>query len=49
LCANYIGELTKELAQIARLDGCDTLAYLLEVATIEAEIEAGLPEGCKPS
>ena len=43
--ARYIGELTRELARIARTDGCETLSYLLELATIEAELMGGLPEG----
>jgi hypothetical protein len=43
--ARYIGELTKELAQLARTDGCETLSYLLELAAIEAELMGGLPEG----
>ena len=43
--AQYIGELTKELARLARIDGCETLSYLLELAAIEAELMGGLPEG----
>jgi hypothetical protein len=43
--ARYIGGVTKELARLARSEGCDTLSYLLELATIEAEIEGGLPDG----
>jgi hypothetical protein len=43
--AQYIGELTKELARLARTDGCETLSYLLELAAIEAELMGGLPEG----
>jgi hypothetical protein len=43
--ARYIGGVTKELARLARSEGCETLSYLLELATIEAEIEGGLPEG----
>ncbi len=43
--AKYIGGVTKELARLARSKGCETLSYLLELATIEAEIEGGLPEG----
>ena len=45
--AQYIGELTRELARLARTDGCETLSYLLELATIEAELMGGLPEGQK--
>jgi hypothetical protein len=43
--AQYIGELTRELARLARTDGCETLSYLLELAAIEAELMGGLPEG----
>ena len=43
--AQYIGELTRELARLARTDGCETLSYLLELATIEAELMGGPPEG----
>ncbi|HTC06009.1 MAG TPA: hypothetical protein VK749_21560 [Xanthobacteraceae bacterium] len=37
--------MTRELARLARTDGCETLSYLLELATIEAELMGGLPEG----
>lgn len=47
--AAYIGELAKELARLARADGCENLAFMLDVAAIEAEIMGGLPEGCRPS
>jgi hypothetical protein len=47
--ARYIGELTKELARLARTDGCETLSYLLELAAIEAELMGGLPDGQRPS
>jgi hypothetical protein len=43
--AQYIGALTRELARLARTDGCETLSYLLELAVIEAEIVGGSPEG----
>jgi hypothetical protein len=43
--ARYIGALTRELARLARTDGCETLSYILELAVIEAEIVGGLPEG----
>ena len=43
--ARYIGELTRELARLARTDGCETLSYLLELAAIEAELMGGPPEG----
>jgi hypothetical protein len=47
--AAYIGELTKELARLARAEGCETLAYMLDIAAIEAEVMGGVPEGCRPS
>jgi hypothetical protein len=43
--AQYIGALTRELARLARTDGCETLSYLLELAVIEAELVGGSPEG----
>jgi hypothetical protein len=43
--ARYIGALTRELARLARSDGCETLSYLLELAVIEAEIVGGVPDG----
>ena len=43
--AAYIGVLTRELAGLARADGCELLSYLLELATIEAEVMGGAPEG----
>jgi hypothetical protein len=33
----FIGEMTRELSHLARSDGCVTLSYLLELATLEAE------------
>jgi len=33
----YIGEMTQQLAEMARTDGFDVLAYLLEMAKLEAE------------
>jgi hypothetical protein len=33
----YIGEMTVELAKMARSDGLDMLASLLEMAALEAE------------
>jgi hypothetical protein len=47
--AHYIAERTRELALLARYDGCEDLAYMLEVATIEAENMGGVPEGCTVS
>ena len=36
-CAGYIGEMTAQLAKMARDDGLDLLAHLLEMAMLEAE------------
>lgn len=47
--AAYIGELTKELAHLARADGCEMLAYMLEVAALEAEAMSGVPKGHRAS
>lgn len=44
--AHYIAERTRELAVLARYDGCADLAYILELATLEAENMGGVPEGC---
>ena len=35
--AKYVRAQTKELAQLSRAAGLDVLAYLLEVAVLEAE------------
>lgn len=35
--AAYIGALVDELAKLARRNGLDTLAYLLEMARLEAD------------
>lgn len=43
--AAYIGVLTRELAGLARADGCELLSYLLELAALEAEVKGGVPEG----
>ena len=32
----YIGEMTVEFAELARTDGLELLAYLLEMAALEA-------------
>ena len=37
----YIGTMSRELAAMARKEGCGFLAYMLEVAAIEAERMAG--------
>ena len=40
--AAYIGDMTRDLAALARQNGLDTLAYLLDIARLEAE-NAGKP------
>ena len=35
--ANYVAEMTRDLATLARRNGLDTLAYLLDIARLEAE------------
>ena len=35
--ADYIAERTRQLATLARYDGCEDLAYILDLATMEAE------------
>jgi hypothetical protein len=47
--AGYIGSMSRELALIARTDGCETLSYLLELAAIEADTIIGVPEGYRLS
>jgi hypothetical protein len=44
--AHYIAEKTRELAVLAHYDGCKDLAYILELAAMEAENMGGAPEGC---
>jgi hypothetical protein len=39
--ATYIAELTSDLARLARENGLSALAYLLDVARLEAELNAG--------
>jgi hypothetical protein len=46
--ANYIAELTADLARLAREIGFKELAYLLEVARMEAEMKAGRAVGPRP-
>ena len=46
--ANYIAELTADLARLARENGFKELAYLLEVARMEAEMKAGRAVGPRP-
>jgi hypothetical protein len=47
--AHYIAKRARELAILAHYDGCEDLAYMLELATIEAENMGGAPEGCSVS
>jgi hypothetical protein len=42
--ADYIAERTRQLAALARYDGCQDLAYILDLATMEAENVGGLPK-----
>jgi hypothetical protein len=43
--ADYIAERTRQLAALARYDGCKDLAYILELATMEAENLGGASKG----
>lgn len=43
--AAYLAEMSGSLAVIARQQGFDTLAYLLDMAREEAQNNAGSPEG----
>jgi hypothetical protein len=45
VAAGYIGSMSRELARLARTDGCETLSYILELAAIEADTLVGVPEG----
>ena len=49
--ADYVAELTSELAKVARRHRLDTLGYLLDMARMEAESVARRPKaaGAKPS
>ncbi len=42
---DYIGSMSRELAAMARNEGCGLLSYMLEVAAIEAERMGGAPKG----
>ncbi|MGZ5829099.1 MAG: hypothetical protein ACXWJW_11255 [Xanthobacteraceae bacterium] len=44
--ADYIGELCSDLARMARRDGLDTLAYILDMERLEAQ---SLSQGAKKS
>jgi hypothetical protein len=39
--ATYVAELTSDLARLARENGLTELAYLLDIARLEAEMNAG--------
>lgn len=39
--AEYIADLTSELAKLARQSRLDVLAYLLDIASLEAKTSAG--------
>ena len=41
--AEYIADLTRELAKLARRSRLDVLAYLLDIASLEAKTAAGQP------
>lgn len=43
--ADYIAERTRQLAALARYDGCEDLAYILDMATMEAENLGGASKG----
>ncbi len=46
--ASYIAELASELARLAREHGLPGLAYLLDIARLEAEMNAGKAVGQRP-
>ena len=41
--AAYVAALAGDLSQIARRNGLDMLSYLLDMARLEAEMQAGPP------
>jgi hypothetical protein len=47
--AAYVATVSNELATLARQNGLDVLAYLLEMARLEAENTAGPPRQAKRS
>jgi hypothetical protein len=47
--ATYIAELTHDLAKLARDNGLSELAYLLDVARLEAEMNAGRAVAPRPN
>jgi hypothetical protein len=46
--ASYIAELSSELARLAREHGLSGLAYLLDIARLEAEMNSGRAVGPQP-
>jgi hypothetical protein len=46
--AGYIGEMALQLAELARSDGFELLAYLLTIAAVEATQQNKVGQGAKP-
>jgi hypothetical protein len=46
--AGYIGEMALQLAELARTDGFELLAYLLTVAAVEATQQNKARQQAKP-
>lgn len=47
--AAYVGTLSRDLSMMSRRNGLVTLAYLLDMASLEAEIAAGgIEDGSAP-
>jgi hypothetical protein len=46
--ATYIAEITSDLARLARDNGFSELAYLLDLARLEAEMTAGRTVASRP-
>lgn len=47
--AAYVASLAGDLSRIARRNGLDMLSYLLDMAQLEAEMQAGPPGGRRTS
>jgi hypothetical protein len=45
--ADYVAELSAELARLARSHGLDTLGYILDMARLEAENTRRHLNGCR--
>ena len=45
--ANYIADLSAELAKVARRHGLDTTAYMLEIAAADAGAQPGAGNGAR--